>query len=235
MQRIATSTAVATRPTPSSTGTPGFFTKGSAAAGTPATVVSDDFLNDVQETLLAPIEGTGQTATAGKNDQLLLAIRTLAIPGAYDADLATAIGGYPLNAIVTGTTPGRFYVSTVANNMTVPGADGASWELLFASPDNGGFTGTDKTSFAWPAGLVIKTGSGAFKATSGQAGQLYDFAEPFPNACLFVHGTDTGWNVNSVSAKPVSASQFQLWAGIPGNGSTATFIDTDFNYLAVGY
>lgn len=51
--------------------------------------------------------------------------------GPYNADFATAIGGYPLNAIVSDTTAGKFWVSTAEDNTTAPGSDGASWQSLF--------------------------------------------------------------------------------------------------------
>jgi hypothetical protein len=50
----------------------------------------------------------------------------------YSAALSAAIGGYPLNAIVSAGIAGAFWVSTVENNTTVPGATGASWSSLFA-------------------------------------------------------------------------------------------------------
>ena len=51
--------------------------------------------------------------------------------GVWDGTFATAIGGYPMNAIVSGATAGTYYVSTVDDNMTTPGASGASWQSLF--------------------------------------------------------------------------------------------------------
>ncbi|WP_281650058.1 hypothetical protein [Novacetimonas hansenii] len=51
--------------------------------------------------------------------------------GSWDGDFATAIGGYPLNAIVSGAVAGAYYISTVDDNMTTPGASGASWQSLF--------------------------------------------------------------------------------------------------------
>lgn len=51
----------------------------------------------------------------------------------FSTATATAIGGYTLNAIVADTTVnGLFWVSTVANNTTTPGASGASWRAMFA-------------------------------------------------------------------------------------------------------
>ncbi|MCG4273627.1 phage tail protein [Acetobacter senegalensis] len=53
--------------------------------------------------------------------------------GQYDATFASGIGGYPAGAVVAGATPGTFWVSTAENNMTIPGANGAAWQNLFAN------------------------------------------------------------------------------------------------------
>lgn len=53
--------------------------------------------------------------------------------GVYDAGFASSIGGYASGAVVAGTTPGTFWVSTADNNMTQPGANGAFWQNLFAN------------------------------------------------------------------------------------------------------
>ncbi|MCI1437045.1 MAG: hypothetical protein LKI03_06260 [Acetobacter indonesiensis] len=53
--------------------------------------------------------------------------------GPFDETFAQGIGGYPAGAIVSGSTPGTFWVSTADANMTVPGADGATWQSLFAN------------------------------------------------------------------------------------------------------
>lgn len=52
--------------------------------------------------------------------------------GPYNASFASAINGYPLNAIVSAGVAGAFWVSTAENNRTVPGVTGASWQNLFA-------------------------------------------------------------------------------------------------------
>ncbi|CEF54651.1 hypothetical protein [Acetobacter ghanensis] len=51
--------------------------------------------------------------------------------GPFDATFAQSIGGYPAGAIVSGSTPGTFWVSTADANVSTPGADGASWQSLF--------------------------------------------------------------------------------------------------------
>lgn len=51
--------------------------------------------------------------------------------GQFDADFAQAIGGYPAGAVVAGAIVGTFWVSTSDDNISTPGADGATWQSLF--------------------------------------------------------------------------------------------------------
>lgn len=53
------------------------FTEGSPSGGIPATVVSDDWLNDVQENICKVIEGASIALVKGNPDQLLLAIQAI--------------------------------------------------------------------------------------------------------------------------------------------------------------
>lgn len=63
----------------------------------------------------------------------------------FNAQLAVAMGGYPLNAVVADpATPGAFWVSTADTNVSTPGATGATWQSLF----NGLATQADLTSEA---------------------------------------------------------------------------------------
>lgn len=49
----------------------------------------------------------------------------------YDSAFATAVGGYPKNAILSKSTGSGFWVSTADNNTTDPNAGGAGWAPLF--------------------------------------------------------------------------------------------------------
>ena len=53
------------------------FTEGSPSGGIPATVVTDDWLNDVQENICKVIEGASIALVKGNPDQLLLAIQAI--------------------------------------------------------------------------------------------------------------------------------------------------------------
>lgn len=70
-------------------GDPGYFTPGDYHIGgdVPATVVTANWLNDVQESIITVIEGEGLTPTQGDHDQLYTAITSLA------ADVWTESGG----------------------------------------------------------------------------------------------------------------------------------------------
>lgn len=53
---------------------PGYFTKGNPSTSTPATIVSQDWLNAVQEELVGVVVAAGLTPTKGTNTQLLAAL-----------------------------------------------------------------------------------------------------------------------------------------------------------------
>lgn len=53
------------------------FTQGDPAQAIPATVVTDDWLNSVQEELANVVESTGEELDKAQNDQLLLAIQQI--------------------------------------------------------------------------------------------------------------------------------------------------------------
>lgn len=56
------------------------FTEGNPTAGTPATVVTADWLNGIQEELVSVIAAAGIALNAGSSVQLLAAIRALTMP-----------------------------------------------------------------------------------------------------------------------------------------------------------
>lgn len=57
-------------------------------------------------------------------------------PVRYDSAFQTAVGGYPLGALVQSVaTPGIIWRSTTDNNVTNPDTGGAGWVSLFAGVD----------------------------------------------------------------------------------------------------
>jgi hypothetical protein len=78
MFRIDGSTAVGGFPAPATPGTPGYFSDGNPTSGAPATIVSADWLNGVQEELMSVVTGAGLTPDKTSVTQLLTAIQTIA-------------------------------------------------------------------------------------------------------------------------------------------------------------
>ena len=78
MQRVETTTAIATPPTMDVAGTPGYFTKGDPGAAVPATMPGQDWFNAVQEEMIAAIQAGGVTLDRTVQTQLRQSMRRLA-------------------------------------------------------------------------------------------------------------------------------------------------------------
>lgn len=85
MQRIDTVDAAAALPTPAASGTPGYFTGGNPATSTPATEISADWLNMVQEELAGVALADGGAALDKTNHGQVLANIRLLISAAITA------------------------------------------------------------------------------------------------------------------------------------------------------
>ncbi|NMY07572.1 hypothetical protein HBO38_03760 [Pseudomonas veronii] len=90
------------------------FTEGDPVAGTPATVVTDDFMNAVQEELIGILSAAGVTPSKASQDQVLQAIYKLAqsqkATAFATAGTATALTLTPVPAISAYAANQRFSV-----------------------------------------------------------------------------------------------------------------------------
>ena len=77
MFRIDHATAAAVMPEAGEQGDPGYFTPGNPGTGTPATVVTADFLNAIQEEICSVIEAAGEDLDKENPNQLLAALQTM--------------------------------------------------------------------------------------------------------------------------------------------------------------
>lgn len=68
MHRLDTQTAVSVLPSPESQGSPGFFSKGDAVGGVPASIPGPDWFNMVQEELVATLIALGGELDQSKSD-----------------------------------------------------------------------------------------------------------------------------------------------------------------------
>ena len=89
-------------------------------------------------------------------------------PHHYDSAFSTAIGGYPLGAVLTSeAAPGIFWISTAENNASNPDTGGADWTTLQAMAN----TWTGVQSHTAPVVLSNNTALQG-KNTSGTAFQI---------------------------------------------------------------
>lgn len=96
MFRIDTSTAAGALPAAAPEGRPGFFSNGNPLTVTPATILSADWCNIVQEELMAPVLAAGMTPDKGNTHQVMDAL--LALAGAGGPQTVATGSGITLTA-----------------------------------------------------------------------------------------------------------------------------------------
>ncbi|QEO17867.1 hypothetical protein [Acetobacter vaccinii] len=124
--------------------------------------------------------------------------------GPFNATFAQSIGGYPAGAIVSGAIAGTFWVSMTDANVSVPGADGATWQSLF-----NGLAPLSGAAFAGP--VTVPTPQDVpGQNTGNNVADTYWVDEWFaPRAALaqYVGGTGAGGNypISNVQLKNAPA------------------------------
>lgn len=123
MHRIDDPTAAPALPTPAAAGTAGFFTKGNPGTGTPATIVTDDWANAVQEEMAAVIEAAGIALSKTAHTQLLTALNARYVPRSslIAPAVARSTQGVSLTAGYSGTVTVSF-TAPVAGYVHATGA-----------------------------------------------------------------------------------------------------------------
>jgi len=167
MFRIDTAPAAPALSAPAAPGTPGYFTEGDPTSGTPATTVSADFLNMVQEEMMAVVVAGGVTPSKTTRNQVLTALQALfpsiaAIFGVGQSyhDLTTATGplARAVNTTYTNST-GRMIEVQVA--MTTSAAGWYTWTVDGLTMWGAGTYGTTNGGtviFKVPAGKTYSVG-----------------------------------------------------------------------------
>lgn len=162
------------------------FTEGDPMIPTPATVITDDWLNAVQEELAAVVEGSGAALNKPDNTQLLVAMRTLF---GFRADVTlTAAQVKTLNA-----TPFQLVAPPGANKALI--LLGANLYMPYATtPYNLIAVGDDLAiKYTGSAGLQVAQveATGLFDQTASQQRWVYPVTtadiKPVANAPLMLH------------------------------------------------
>ncbi|WP_155976268.1 phage tail protein [Novispirillum itersonii] len=172
MERIRHPNRVTTMPeldyTPVS---PGYFTGGNPYTGTPATTVTADFLNAVQEEIINVVQLTGQTPDPDNNAQMASAISALIDEAGFRLISTTKTGDYTAliddkNKVFNFTTSSvlNLPAAAVAGNCFTVGVRNSSPGLLTVQP-SGAETIDSAASFRVGTGqtlLIISNGSNWF-------------------------------------------------------------------------
>lgn len=188
------------------------FTEGDPVSAVPATVVSDDWLNAVQEEIVAVILSAGLTLSKANNAQLLAAI-TQKITNAIPASPPDA--SFTVKGIVELATTAEAQAGVDAGRVVTP----ASLASVTSSATRAGLvelatdaetqTGTDTARAITPANLSART------ATETRTGVV-----ALASSAELLSGTDT--------AKAATAAG--ILSGVLGAGGTSTN-----DYLIIPY
>lgn len=154
---------------------------------------------------------------------------------AYDAAFSTAIGGYPLGAIlVQAATPGKWWYSQVDNNASNPDAAGANWlsiPVLPAFPTIQRFTTPVVGATYTPSSAAVRyvevtmAGPGA----GGSGATANNGATPSANTSFQVNGTGTAWTAVKGNGGVAKGA-----GGLGGTGGVNGSLGTLINRVAGG-
>ncbi|MFC0407907.1 gp53-like domain-containing protein [Roseomonas elaeocarpi] len=118
MHRIDSAGAATSLPAPAAAGTAGYWTKGDPVSGVQATVIDPDWLNSVQEELLAVLVAGAITPSKTNRAQLLAALYGL-FPGMASTGRALTNPGYI-------RLPGGLILQWVRNKTATADSSGAA-------------------------------------------------------------------------------------------------------------
>lgn len=141
----------------------------------------------------------------------------------YDATFSTAIGGYPVGAVLFAASGTNWWLSLVDNNASNPDAGGANWQYLgygqtYAGNPNGNVAGYAPTSINLSGSLLYDTTNKILWlcTTSGTTSTAVwtQMTGGGGSNVEYWCGTSTGTNNAQVLAAPASMQTFPTGAGV---------------------
>lgn len=220
MFRIDGPTAAPALPAPAAaSGTPGYFTNGDPAAPIPPTQVSADWLNMIQEELVAVILGAGLQPQKNAFNQLFTAIQSLITSGgvAFATD-AEAIAGQMANKAVSP----RAAAALVANRITAilggaPANLATLGALAAALGNNPNFAGDTTTALAARALAAIRISGGGLATGGGTLSDDMTITVPAASGAEVNAGTETGKAMTPAAFAAAGGGDGATgWAPLPG-------------------
>ncbi|HZU64963.1 MAG TPA: hypothetical protein VFF98_14855 [Novosphingobium sp.] len=205
MFRIDASTAAAALPAPAAAGTPGYFTGGNAGTGVPPTTITADWLNLIQEELMAIVNFAGLAPSKTATNQVLQALQQN-----FSAPFQTVFAGVASNALTLGWTPAGplwFRSATLTSGAPVAYSPSAPASLALTVP-SGATLGTIAGQQATLALLVLYNGGAPVLAVVNIAGGVnLDETTLISSTAISSAATSAG---TVYSAAAVAASPFRL-------------------------
>jgi hypothetical protein len=208
MYRIDSSGSVGTLPTPAVLGTEGYWSFGNPGVPSPATLIDQDWLNAVQESLIALMTQTAIAHSKSDYTQLYQAILALAVM--TDTGVANAM-------LVTPPVP-LPAAANIALNTVI--------EVIPAHSNSGATTLVVSGGAATP---VTDPFGNALPAQAIQAGYPIRLLKKATAWWLIGHPANVGFNAQVFNAVgttqwivPAPNIEFEGWAGGGGGGSSGT-------------
>lgn len=125
MQRIDNASSASSLPSPAAPGTPGYWTNGNPGTGAPATIIDADFLNRIQEELMAILAAASISPSKTTYNQVLTAIQALITANGPSLPTTTITGANHSYVTANDASLIERSNSTTAMVDTLPGTSGA--------------------------------------------------------------------------------------------------------------
>lgn len=150
--------------------------------------------------------------------QMRFVVRNDGISGIYSSSLNNGVGGFLWSFNERGELNGKIEARNVIGLN-----DSVKQMFLSEFNDSGGF-------LKLPNGLIFQWGFVEYLSSNGARGTPQSFYTSFPSRCLSVVVSDYGDGANSISANPITPSQFVCWAKTLNN----RYETSKLHYIAIG-
>ncbi|MBV8971906.1 MAG: hypothetical protein JO290_06400 [Sphingomonadaceae bacterium] len=227
MFQIDNASAASVLPVPALAGTPGYFTGGNPATGTPPTTVSADFMNMTMVELINVVTAAGLTPSKTTYTQLTQAIRLLALAAIRSASYAVDTGAVNALAATPSLPPTALAAGLTASVLvghTTTGAATLNWAGLGAKSI------TYEGGALVPGGLVA--GEISLFAYDGTSWELLS-GEVVPATSLPVASTTTAGIVALATAAETATGTNAAKATTPA-GAAAAVQANAYNFAVAG-
>lgn len=134
----------------------------------------------------------------------------------FDAAFATAVGGYPMYAVLASTTVGRFWQSRVDNNTTNPDADATNWAAVANPVDVG-------SNYERRAGGILDQWGSVVLTSTSEPVVAAAFPQPF---------TDGTYNVIATGYLNAASTSADTWVQVVQSSRTQSGFSVQYQSIS---